>query len=123
VKEFATGSNAEDAFWHEFYHLFEIQNDIVTWWELAENQFENSFQNNVYDYDPNKPFMEQNPEARAKYFAGCMSGGPCKALSEFYVRIYNGPAIRFNGFTFEIIDPKTPIVFVDVNENGIDDDK
>jgi hypothetical protein len=77
------------AFYHEFYHLLEIQNGIVSWAALAANIITNAHSSSIYDYDPNKSFMSQNPEARAQYFSQCISQtGLCAGLDGF--RVSNG---------------------------------
>jgi RHS repeat-associated protein len=61
-------------FWHEMYHIFEMRMGIVSRTGLAINQITHTFGASIYQYDPTKTFMQQNPEARAQYFGDCMSG-------------------------------------------------
>ena len=85
------------AFWHEFYHVFEIQNHITPWLYMVREQAVNiGDRSHLYRYDPNRSFMANHFEARAEYFAGCIMGiDACDHLREFHFE-RNGVRIIFN---------------------------
>ena len=97
-----------DNFWHEFYHEFEYRAGITSYSQLAWLQFSNGFSNKVYKYDVSKPFFQNNPEARAEYFANCIVGqGSCNALQGVTINFKNNNSLVFKnkGFVVQRHDP------------------
>jgi hypothetical protein len=93
----------KEAFWHEFYHLFEVKQGIVTYARLVANIAISPIGSAQYEYNPDKPFMEQNPEARAEYFGRCMAGlGPCDALKQFSYNPDGQTRITFSNGVFTV---------------------
>jgi hypothetical protein len=59
------------------------------------------FGRKIYDWDPKRKFMDQNPEARAQYFANCMTGGSCGAMNDFKFS-KDGVTITFRNGSFHV---------------------
>jgi RHS repeat-associated protein len=69
-----------DAFWHEFYHMFEMSYGITSWASMVAQQARSGGSSKLYDWQPGKTFAQQGFEARAQAFGNCMSQGACSKL-------------------------------------------
>jgi RHS repeat-associated protein len=93
-----------EEFWNEFYHAFEVNIGVLKFSDLVWNAVTTLHSNDAYRYDPKKPFMDQNPEARAEYFGNCMAGlGPCTELKDFSFRPDSQTVVKFSNGKFTVI--------------------
>jgi RHS repeat-associated protein len=92
-----------EAFWHEYYHAFEVKLGLTSWWALARNSITSGHSKSDYIYDQHRPFMRQNPEARAEYFSNCMAGlGSCSKLDGFSFKPDSQTTIKFDDGKFQV---------------------
>jgi hypothetical protein len=105
-----TRSGDVDFFWHETYHRFEQVLGIATTNKMigdTGSAFWDGSQKSSYKFDPDKAFWDNHFEARASYFAGCMTGGDCSSLESSSLKLSSTKNLEFNNGRFEIAETVT----------------
>ncbi|HEX9946130.1 MAG TPA: RHS repeat-associated core domain-containing protein [Allosphingosinicella sp.] len=107
--DFSKGTPLQrETFWHEFYHLFEHQNGIKSWWGMAGDKMWNGHNQETYKWDKTKKFEDQHYEARAEYFGKCASGqGSCDALAGVTFNTSATTSIKFVNGAFIVTQTVT----------------